>query len=396
MRFKGIPQNVVVLGLVSFFTDVSSDMIYPLLPVFLTQYLGVGQSFLGLVEGFAESTAAFFKLLSGLWADRTKDRSKLVLFGYGLSSFSRPFMALAQTPWVVFFVRFSDRMGKGIRTSPRDALIADSVESSERGKAFGLQRSLDNAGAVFGPLLATLLLATCVKNLRHLFWIAAIPGMIAVALIVWKVREVRTVRRPSAQREPLRLKLPDNPKFKVYLGILFIFILSSSSDAFLLLRAGDLGVPAALLPVLWMIFNMIKAGTTLPFGSLSDRLGRRRVILMGWIIYILAYVGFGLASTPWHAWALFALYGLFYGFTEGTERAILADYAAPEERGQAYGWYYFIAGLGSLPASLLFGFIWQAAGAKTAFLTSAAISATAALLLFIFLQVVPTSHPAKT
>lgn len=390
IRLKGIPANVVVLGLVSFLTDVSGDMIYPLLPIFLTQTLGAAQSFVGLVEGFAESTAAFFTLVSGFWADRTKDRSRLVLGGYSLSSLSRPLVALAQSPWVVFFVRFSDRLGKGIRTSPRDALIADSIDETVRGKAYGLQRSLDHAGAVVGPVTASLLLFYCTKNLRTIFWVAAVPGLLAVLLIGWKVREVRPAL-PRALAKPFRLTFPQSKKLKVYLAILFLFILSCSSDAFLLLRAKELGIAAALLPILWMVLNMVKALTTLPFGILSDKHGRRRVILAGWLIYTLVYAGFALASKPWHAWALFMLYGFFYGLTEGTEAALLVDYANPNERGQAFGWYYFVIGLGSLPASLLFGFIWQIGGSKTAFLASAAVSAVSALSLFIFLKLVPSS-----
>ncbi len=391
-ELKGVPFQVFILGVVSFLTDVSSDMIYPLLPIFLTQTLGAGQSFVGLVEGFAESAAAFFTLMSGLWADRVRDRSKLVLGGYAFSSFSRPLMALASTPWVVFFVRFADRIGKGIRTSPRDALIADSVEPHQRGKAFGLQRSMDHAGAVMGPLTATLLLLWFIKDLRQLFWIAAIPGIFATLLVFWKVKEVLPKDRPLAEKK-IKLTPPKDFRLRIYLGVLFLFILSCSSDAFLLLRASQLGVAPAFLPVIWMVFNLVKAITTLPLGMLSDRFGRRRVILAGWIIYTLVYVGFALASQAWHVWALFVFYGFFYGFTEGSERAILADYSEISERGQVYGWYYLVVGLGALPASLLFGALWQWGGAKTAFLVSAGMSFAAAVLLALFLFFRPSLKP---
>ena len=384
-----IPANVIVFGIVSFLTDVSSDMIYPLLPIFLTQYLGAAQGFVGLVEGFAESTAAFFTLLSGFWTDRLKDRSRLVLAGYSISSLSRPLVALAWHPWVVFFVRFADRMGKGIRTSPRDALISDSVSPSSRGMAFGFQRTLDNAGAVTGPLLASLLLAYWIKDLRHLFALAAIPAVMAVTLIAAKVREVLPSDRPLRSGK-FQLKAPPG-KLRIYLSILFIFILSCSSDAFLILRAAQLGVSKPLLPILWMVFNAIKAGTNIPLGMLSDRIGRRRVILMGWILYALVYVGFAWAHETWHVWALFIAYGFFFGFTEGSERALLADFSGSGDRGQTFGWYYFVVGLGALPASLLFGFIWQTAGPQSAFLISAFISAIAACLLFLFLIFVPSA-----
>ncbi len=385
----GIPQNIFIFGVVSFLTDVSSDMIFPLLPIFLTQVLGAGQGFLGLVEGVAESTAAFFMLLSGLWADRIKDRSKLVLAGYGFSAFSKPLMAFAWNPWVVLFVRFADRIGKGVRTSPRDALIADSVSAQHRGKAYGLQRSLDHAGAVTGPILASLLLAFWVKDLRQLFLIAAVPGILGVFLIAWKVREVSPERQRSA-KQPVSLK-PPSGKLRIYLAILFLFVLGSSSDAFLLLRAAELGVPHSLMPMLWLVLNLVKALTTLPFGALSDRLGRRRVILMGWMVYTLVYAGFAFAKSPLHAWILFTAYGLFYGFTEGGERAILADYAGHSGKGQAFGWYYFIVGTAALPASLIFGFVWQVYGSQASFLMGATMAATASVLLMLFLRLVPSS-----
>lgn len=391
MKIKGVAPNVVVFGLVSFLTDVSSDMIYPLLPIFITGTLGAGAGFVGLIEGLAESTAAFFTLLSGVWADRAKNRGRLVLFGYSLSSLVRPLVALAQSSWVVLFIRFADRVGKGVRTSPRDALIADSTDSAYRGRAYGLHRSMDHAGAVVGPLVATALLATCVKDLRVLFALAAIPGLMAVALIIWKVREVPVSQRALAPAGRRPLRLPQG-RLRAYLAILFVFILSCSSDAFLLMRASELGVPALLLPALWMLFNVIKALTTLPLGILSDRIGRRRVILYGWTVYIAVYVGFALADSAWQAWMLFMAYGLFYGFTEGSERAILADTARPDERGEAFGWYYFIVGLGSLPASLLFGAVWQAAGAQAAFLLSAAISSVAAIAMAVFVRLAPSAR----
>lgn len=388
MKLKGITSNVVTLGFVSFLTDVSSDMVYPLLPLFLTSYLGASTAFVGLVEGFAESTAAFFMLVSGAWADRVKDRTRLILGGYGLSSVSKAFLAMAGSPFVVLAVRFFDRVGKGIRGAPRDALIADSVDPSVRGKAYGLHRSMDHAGAVTGPVIATLLLLWFVKDLRTLFWIAAVPGFLAVALIALRVREVAP-ERPLSPREAFRLRPPQG-RLRVYLAILFLFILSCSSDAFLLLRAGELGVPPAFLPLLWMLHNLVKVLSTLPLGALSDRLGRRRVILFGWVIYAATYLAFAHATQAWHAWALFAVYGLFYGFTEGGERALLADYAERHERGLAFGWYYFIIGLGSLPASLLFGAVWQAYGSAMAFTLSALVSSVAAMALFAFLLKAPS------
>ena len=292
-RIKGIPSIVWVFGVVSFLTDVTSDMIYPLLPLFLIRDLGAPQGFLGLVEGFADSTAAFFMLASGVLADRARDRSKLVLAGYSLSSLVKPLLAFAWNPWVVFFVRAGDRMGKGVRTSPRDALIADAVEAPQRGRAYGLQRSMDHAGAVVGPGLAVILLAGLVTDLRKLFLIASLPGLLAAALVLLKVREILPPEQRALGRGP-SLKFPSG-KLRIYLAILCLFLLSASSDAFLILRSGELGIPMLFLPLLWMLFHSVKAATTLPLGMLSDKIGRRRMMLAGCAVYTLVYLGFALA-----------------------------------------------------------------------------------------------------
>ncbi len=379
----GLAANVIVFGFVSFLTDVSAEMIYPLLPLFLSQTLGAGPIFLGLIEGVAESTCSFLKLYSGIHADRARDRSKLVLFGYTLSSFTRPLMALAQGPWTVLFIRAADRTGKGLRTSPRDALLADSTHSDHHGRAFGFQRSMDNAGSVVGPLISTILLAYFIKDLRIIFWLAAIPGIMAVLLIIFKVREVR--ERPLEPTKKFSWKFPKG-KLGIYLVILFVFTLSNSSDAFLLLHAQNCGVPIAQIPLLWMALHIVKTSTVMPFGALSDRLGRRRLILCGWLVYAVVYILFGYATSASQIWLIFILYGLFSGFTEGTERAFLADLTTSGIRGKAYGWYNFIVGVATLPASLFFGILWKTAGAQVAFLIDACLALTAALMLSFFIR----------
>jgi len=376
--FSGITGNVLILGLVSFFTDVSSEMIYPLLPLFLTGVLGAGPAFLGAIEGVAESTAALLKLFSGVLSDRMRGRKSLVLFGYSLSALMRPLIGFATSPLMVLLVRTGDRVGKGVRTSPRDALIADSVDPSIRGKAYGFHRSMDNAGALLGPLIATVLLAYLVSDLRQLFWLAALPGLAAVFLIVWKLSEVE---RKSAPASPVRLSLIPPGALRRYLLILFLFTLGNSSDAFLLLKAAALGVPPFRIPLLWAFFNLVKMLSTMPFGSLSDRIGRRGVIVAGWCVYSLSYLGYGFAVSELQIWLLFAFYGLFYGLTEGVEKAFLADMADPALRGVAFGWFNFAVGAGALPASLLFGLIWQRLGAVAPFVVGAVLSGVAALLL---------------
>jgi MFS family permease len=378
--FSGITGNVLILGLVSFFTDVSSEMIYPLLPLFLTGVLGAGPAFLGAIEGVAESTASLLKLFSGIVSDRVRGRKPLVLFGYTISALMRPLIGSATSPLMVLLIRTGDRVGKGVRTSPRDALIADSVDPSIRGKAFGFHRSMDHAGALVGPLVATALLAYFVTDVRSVFWLAAIPGLIAVVLIVWKVREVE---RQRAVGSPVRLSLLPAGPLRRYLLILFLFTLGNSSDAFLLMKAGTLGVPAFRIPLLWAFFHLVKMSSSMPFGSLSDRVGRRGVIVAGWCVYSLSYLGYGFASSELHIWLLFAFYGLFYGLTEGVEKAFLADMADPALRGAAFGWYNFAVGAGAFPASLLFGLIWERAGGVAPFLFGAALSGISALLLLL-------------
>ncbi len=383
MFFTGITGNILILGFVSFLTDFSSEMIYPLLPLFLTTVLHAGPAFLGVIEGIADSTASLLKLISGIISDRVGDRKKLVLSGYGLSSCVRPLIAAATGPLAVLFIRFADRIGKGVRTSPRDALIADSTAPSMRGKAYGFHRSMDHAGAIIGPLTATFLLAYFTTDLRKIFWLAAVPGALTILLIIFKVKEVER-RRVSSDGRLLGI-LPKG-KLRTYLVILFIITLGNSSDAFLLLRANHLGVSEIRIPLLWAFFHVVKMLSSMPFGALSDRIGRRGVILAGWSVYALAYIGFAHATREIHVWLLFAFYGLFYGLTEGVEKAFIADIANPEERGGAFGWYNFAIGAGALPASLLFGFVWQKLGAHIAFDLGALFAAAASILLVTLIR----------
>jgi MFS family permease len=387
---KGITGNVLILGLVSFLTDFSSEMIYPLLPLFLTTVLGAGPAFLGAIEGVAESTASLLKLVSGVVSDRVRDRKKLVLAGYGISSLVRPLVAFATAPLAVLIIRFSDRIGKGIRTSPRDALIADSSDASIRGKAYGFHRSMDHAGAIFGPLTATFLLAWFVSDVRTVFLLAAVPGLLTVILIILKVKDVERTNNSSPRS---LLGIIPGGKLRTYLLILFVFTLGNSSDAFLLLRAGDLGVPGVRIPLLWAFFHVVKMLSTMPFGALSDRIGRRSVIIAGWSVYTLTYMGFAHASNELHVWLLFGFYGLFYGLTEGVEKAFVADLADPEERGGAFGWYNFAVGVGALPASVIFGLIWHEFGAAAAFGTGAALAVIASMLLVMLVSPGPDPEP---
>jgi len=365
---------------VSFFTDVSTEMIYPLLPLFLSTVLGASASFIGVIEGAAETTAALLKLASGWWSDRAKKRKPLVVLGYGIASFVRPFTAIAQSATQVLAIRLADRVGKGIRTSPRDALLADSVEPEMRGRSFGFHAAADNAGAVLGPLTAFALLKWVHLSLRSVFWWAAVPGIIAFIVLVVAVREVQATRESPAVAAPsVAESAPLGGRFWTYLVVLLVFTLGNSTDAFLLLRAHQLGVAVAFAPILWALLNFIKAAFGTWGGGLSDRVGRKPLIIGGWLLYAVVYFGFGAATAAWQAWALFASYGLFYAMTEGTEKALVADLVPRARRGAAYGWYNLAIGLGALPASLIFGAIWDRAGSKNAFLFGASLALIAAV-----------------
>lgn len=379
----GLDRNVYAVAAVSFFTDVSTEMIYPLLPVFLTTVLGASAGFIGAMEGAAESVASLLKLASGWWSDRIDRRKPLVVAGYTLASVVRPLVAIAQNATQVLVIRISDRVGKGIRNAPRDALVADSVPASMRGRAFGIRNAADNAGALLGPLIAFALLRWFGLSLRTVFWLSAIPGAIAVAVAVLAIHEVR--RRegaPSAKKAEFRTGM--GRRFWLVLGVIFLFTLGNSTDAFLLLRAKDLGVSVALAPILWALLNGVKSASNIPGGALSDRIGRKPTLIAGWLVYALTYFLFARASAAWHAWALFAFYGLFFGLTEGTEAALIADVAPDNRRGSAYGWFNLAIGIGALPASLLFGALWDHFGSGTAFVTGAAFALVAAVaLLFV-------------
>jgi len=384
-------RNVVALAAVSFFTDMSSEMIYPLLPVFLTTTLGASAGMLGLIEGAAETTAALLKLASGWWSDRVRRRKPLVVLGYVLASVARPLIAAAQSAGQVLAIRLTDRVGKGLRGAPRDALIADSADAAVRGRAFGFQRAADHAGAVVGPLLAFALLQWWGVGIRSVFWLAAIPAAASVAIVLYGVREVAARQDRDEQATPApALVQPSGAmgdasdaralpgRFWGYLAVLLVFTLGNSTDAFLLVRARQLGVPVALIPILWALLHVVKSAASTPGGALSDRAGRVPSIVAGWTVYALVYVGFAFASAPWHAWALFAAYGLVFALTEGPERALVADLAGAARRGTAYGFFNLTIGLGALPASVMFGVLWDRFGASVAFSTGAALAILAA------------------
>jgi MFS family permease len=377
-----IPKTVLVLGVVSFLTDLSSEMIYPLLPIFLATVLGAGALTLGLIEGVAESTAALLKVASGIWTDRTRRRKPLIVAGYTLSGMMRPLIGLA-TAWpFVLLLRFADRVGKGLRTSPRDALIADVTEAGARGASYGFHRAMDHAGAVLGPLVAALLLKGAGLPLRDVFVLSAIPAAAVLVVLLFGVKEPPVhhtdASQPSKRLAPWSELGTD---YRKLLLALLVFTLGNSSDAFLLLRLGETGISTAGIAVLWSAHHIVKMIANYFGGRLSDRIGPRTMVLSGWLFYAAIYLTFGRASSaPWLI-AIFLAYGIYFGFTEPAERAWVAGLVPPHLRGTAFGWYHCTIGIAALPASVVFGLLWRQFGAATAFTTGAVLATLAALLL---------------
>ncbi len=362
-------------------------MIYPLLPVFLTSVLGAGAVFLGVIEGIAEGTASVLKGFSGYISDRLGKRKALILAGYGLSTVTKPFFAAAGAVWEVLAVRFLDRVGKGLRTAPRDALISETAAPEARGKAYGFHRAMDTLGAVVGPAIAFLMMwlleGRGASAYRWVFLAAFVPGLAAVALILFALRD-----RPAGERAAFPgLSLSGFSRhYKVLMIVVAVFTLGNSSDAFLLLRAQNLGMKAYLVPLVWMVFNVVYSLLATPGGMLSDRIGRRRTLLMGFALYALVYLGFAFARRLVFVWLLFAAYGLFYALTSGCLSAYVADLAPEDMKGTAFGVYHMTEGVFKLLASIAFGVIWSCSAARgptIAFAFGAAVAALAALILAV-------------
>lgn len=387
----GLERNVFVLGLVSFLTDVSSEMTITLLPLFLANVLGVKTAYIGLIEGVAEATSSLFKIFSGWFSDKVRRRKFLVEIGYGLSAFSKPFLGVVSHWGEALFIRFADRVGKGIRTSPRDALLADSALEKRRGRAFGFHRAMDTGGAVVGLGAAALIIYLSQRaglllsraTYQTIVLVAIVPAFVAVALVWLFVRE----RRAAEPEERLSLGFRGlDRRFKIFLFIIVIFTLGNSSDAFLTLRAQNVGLSVLEIALMLVAFNLIYAAVSVPTGVLSDRLGRRRLIAFGWGAYGLIYLGFALARSPWQVWALYALYGLYYGAAEGVSRALVADLVPSGQRATAYGLYHAAVGLTALPASFIAGVLWQAISPAAPFIFGAGLALLSTFLLLGWLQ----------
>ena len=368
----GVGRNVVFLGLVSFLTDVSSEMTLTVLPLFLANTLGFTTVAIGAIEGFAETTASLSKIASGWLSDKLRQRKALTLVGYSLSSISKPLLYFAAAWGPIFVIRMADRLGKGVRTSPRDALIADSTPPESRGLSFGLHRALDTAGAVVGLGLVALIvflgqrtqLTLAEETYRTLVLVAALPGFLALLILAFFVRDIQgNAVTPSGEQSAGKL----DGQFKLFLALSALFTLGNSSDAFLILRAQSVGFSVLEVTLVLLLFNVVYSLGATPLGALADALGKRRVLVVGWLLYGLVYLGFALVTTTWAIWPLFLLYGVYYAMAEGVGRALVADLIRPERRGTAYGVYHAAIGITALPASLIAGLLWQGVGSWQGF-----------------------------
>jgi MFS family permease len=386
-----INPTVIKLGVVSFLTDISSEMVFPNIALFLTLVLGAGKELVGLVEGVADSAASIVEIFSGYFSDKLGKRKQFVLFGYGLSSIVKIGIALSTTWWMVLIMRGLERVGKGIRTAPRDAIIAASAEKQIRGRAFGLHRAMDTAGAIIGPLLAFALLSAFGTNetgFRTTFLIAIIPAVLAVAVIALFVREPKVATAPAPLKRPsfwdVLKQMPHG--YKTFLKVSLLFSLSYFSFSFFILRAADIGVDPKDVLLLYVFYNVIYALASVPGGWLSDRIGRKPVIAGAFALYAIICAGFALATTWWHAALLFGLYGIFVALDESVNKAYISDMIPEERRSTAIGAYNTAIGVAYLPASIMVGALWTVAGPVTGFMAAAGIAAFSAVALMAFVR----------
>jgi MFS family permease len=398
----GVSRNVFFLGWVSFLTDVSSEMIFHMFPLFLSHVLGVGAAFIGLIEGLGDSAATMLKVVSGWASDKLGQRKGLTTYGYVLSTISKPFLLLATSGGIALAIRFFERSGKGIRTSPRDAMVADSTTPETMGRGFGFHRALDTFGAVGGIAIAAAIIylmqgwgtTLSLPSFQWLVIISVIPAVLAVLVLIFFVHEARAPRPKGTETGTAAVGGFDR-RFKIFLAIMVIFTLGNSADVFLVLRASDIGLSPLHILLMLIPLTLVYATTSYPFGRLSDRIGRKRIIIAGWGVYALAYLGFALASPTWHliyVILLFALYGVYYGAAEGVTRAFVADIVPVERRGTAYGLYHGAIGLSLLFASVIAGVLWEAIDPTATFLFGAAMAMAAMVGFALFIRELPVSQ----
>ncbi len=391
-KLRSLPRNVWAVSLTSFFMDISSEMVINILPLFLSNVLGVKTNIIGFIEGIAEATSSLLKMFSGWLSDRLGTRKWLAVAGYGISALAKPFFYIADTWGLVAGVRWADRVGKGVRTAPRDALVADSIDEKQRGLAFGFHRAADTAGAVFGLLIALLVVWLAQQNagaltratFQTVVLVSLIPAVLAVIALAVGTQEVAVTRTQAPPRIMFRGL---GKRFLVFMLIVSLFDIGNSSDAFLVLRAQERGLNVIGILGMLVTFNLVYTLVSAPAGAISDKIGRRRVIIGGWLVYAAIYLGFAVAGTGWHVWVLYAIYGIYYGLAYGTTKAMVADLVPEALRGTAYGTYNAVLGILDFPASLIAGVLWQGVGRWSGFgpaapfFFGAATSLSAAVLM---------------
>jgi MFS family permease len=380
-KILGCNRNIFFTGLTSFLTDTSVKMVYSVMPMFLLS-IGASKTTLSLIEGVAESTASLIKAISGFWSDKTGKNKPFMLAGYALSAFVIPLYALVISPLHVLCLRFVERFGKGVRAAPRDSLIAGSVTNGETGKSFGLQKAMDNSGAIAGPLLAFGLLSVIPGDYRLIFMLAGIPAFMAILVIIFGIKE----RSKSRQELIKKFRFKDFPvKYYLFLGIVFIFTLGNSTDALLMVKANDAGLKIAYIPLVYLITNLVSVLLSIPAGKLSDKIGREKLLIAGYFVYSIVYFGFGITNDTTAIVALFALYGLYSAATDGVQKAYISDITDSNKKGTGMGIYNAMLGITLLPASLIAGVLYDKTGPDVPFYFGATMSFIATLLMILFL-----------
>jgi len=379
-RLLGFNRNIFFTGITSFLTDTSVKMVYAVMPMFLLS-IGASKTSLSLIEGIAESTAALVKTITGFWSDRIGRNKPFMLIGYGISAIIIPFYSLVISPLQVLYLRFIERFGKGIRTAPRDSLIAASVSNGETGRSFGLQKAMDNSGAIVGPLIAFVLLSTIPGNYRIIFLFAGIPAIISIFVIIFGIKEAKKSQESLFKKFHFR---DFSRKFYFFLLIIFIFTLGNSTDALLMVKANEVGVKVAYIPLVYLITSIVSVLFAIPLGSLSDKIGKEKILIAGFLIYAVVYYGFGITGSIGTIVALFALYGLYSAATDGIQKAFVSDITDKNKQGTGLGIYNALLGITLLPASLIAGVLYDKVNSSIPFFFGAATAASSALLMLIY------------
>jgi len=379
-KFFGFPRNILYTGLTSFLTDTSVKMVYSVMPMFLLS-LGASKTSISLIEGIAESTASLIKALSGFWSDKIGKNKPFMLVGYGITALIIPLYTLVISPVQVLFMRFIERVGKGIRTAPRDSLIADSITDGETGRSFGLQKAMDNSGAIAGPMMAFVLLLLFPENYRLIFLMAGIPGILSVFVIIFGIKEAGKDKKKLFTK----FHFNDFPKrFYLLLGIIFVFTLGNSTDALLMVKANDVGIRVAYIPLVYLITSLVAVLLSIPVGTLSDRIGKEKILIAGFVIYAIVYFGFGITTSTRAIVALFALYGLYSAATDGIQKAFISDLTDKNKQGTGLGIYHALLGITLLPASLIAGILYDKVNSSVPFYFGAGTAVISALLMVVY------------